>query len=313
MMQDWQAGQDERIVLALRDWASTRSWNSRLMGPRPESADCQIPQGLYRRAGVQPPRQHQAEPQQPPAPSQRSLTRRDGTTNADNVTEAADRMERRENSKVAEATRMALARREQAKDIRGRVRDEILHEGGRTRMVKRVSTTADKLVSNGKINRGHKSTLETFAMLIAEALGCATLDGDDATSRLTSQYEPAGGSGYGPRSVSDRRLTALNALRKVRANIPPELVRTFIEVAAEEVGALIGKPRTLESIGHERGYLHKQASAAGGVEVSITIELVCHLMRQLDGIAADNNPRATMSQERRKQLTHQGLLEELAA
>lgn len=237
------------------------------------------------------------------------------THNSENVLAAADRMERRSDRQAAEAQRMALARLEQARATRGRVHDEIFHDGGHTRLVRRVTTTAGKLVQAGKIDRGLKASLEEFARLVAVALGAATIDGDDSTSSCVSQYDPtSGGGSFGPRSMGDRRLQALEVLARVRRYIPNELVRTFTEIVAEEVGSLMNPARSLARVGESRGYMHKQASAAGGVEVAIMIELIAHLM-QLPEVRAvtETTMRVTMSQKSRKNVAQLRISEELAA
>lgn len=236
------------------------------------------------------------------------------TKNSGNAIAAGDRIERLENAKAGEAQRMALARLEKAKAMRNRVTDVVVREDGRTFTRKKVTTTVDRLCGSGKIDKGLRGTIDVFAQLFAEALGMATVDGDDSSNRLTASYEGGGGGGFGSRTVPDRTLDAMTILRRIYATIPPQLQRTFSEIAHEEIGALVGKPRTLAQIGSERGYLsEKQASACGGTEVAITAELIAHLVRLFGAAAAETGTRVTLSQQTPKTLTRQGVLEGVAA
>jgi hypothetical protein len=180
---------------------------------------------------------------------------------------------------AAEAQRVAVAKIERAKALKANVKSEVIHEGGRSRTVHKVKTTAQKLMESGKLSKDLKNQLDAFSMVVARALGAAVDDGEDSTSRLTAQYEGMSGGAFGSKTLSDKVIDARTELREIGRLIPPEMQEVFVQVVGEEVGSLIGKPKTLDQLGEMRGYLHKQASASGGTQVYDVVALIAHLAK----------------------------------
>lgn len=156
----------------------------------------------------------------------------------------------------------------------------VLQTEGRTHTVRKFKTTAEKLMGDGKLPKDMKNALDAFAVLAADALGVATVDGDDSTSKITGQYETGGGTGFASRTPSDRQLAGATALRQMAARIPSELREVFTQLIAEEVSYNDIRRRTLRELGEAMGYLHKQSTAAGGATVYCVTALIAHFMRQ---------------------------------
>lgn len=169
-----------------------------------------------------------------------------------------------------------------AKDEEGkrRIAVTVMEEGGKKRTVKRLMTTADKMMQNKLLPKVLKSAIDGFALLVADGYGVATTDGQDSTSRLTCSYEPMSGSGYGSKTLSDTMLNGLSAYKSMRSRVPAGMLQTFDQIVGEETGNLKTPRRTLAQIGEDAGYTHKQASSAGGMQVICVAELIAHYMKE---------------------------------
>jgi hypothetical protein len=187
-----------------------------------------------------------------------------------------------------ERARVNAAKRKKDNHHRGRIKSETIVTEGRTHTVKKVQTTASKLVNSGKLSKDLYNQLTGFAQLVAQALGVAVHDGEDSTARQISQYADAGGGSFGSRTLKDSIIDARTELREIGQLIPPQLQEVFVQIVGEEVGSLMSKPMTLDQIGEMRGYHHKQASASGGTQVFDVVALVCHLARMRGTLSREN-------------------------
>lgn len=203
------------------------------------------------------------------------------------VIESENAKRRRERSEE-ERQRISKAKRKQENQQRGRIKTETIVTDGRTHTVKRVQTTASKLMNSGKLPRDLYNQLRAFSELVAQALGVAVHDGEDSTSRLISQYEGISGGSFGSRTPRDSVIDARTELREIGQLIPPQLQEVFVMIVGEEVGSLMSKPKTLDQIGEARGYHHKQASASGGTQVHDVVALVCHLAKMRGTLSRQN-------------------------
>lgn len=221
---------------------------------------------------------------------------------------AAETKSLRESRKDDELARVSKAKEKRRRELTGAQKVEVLHTDGRSRTVKRVNTTASKMMTSGKLPRDLYNQLTAFARVVARALGAAVDDGDDSTSRLTAQYDGMPGGAHGSKTPSDSILDARTALREIGRLIPPELQAVFVQIVGEEVGSFMGKPKTLDQLGDARGYHHKQASASGGTQVYDVIALIAHLAK-LRGVLSRENIIALRQNAatETKSLTSQGV------
>jgi hypothetical protein len=208
-----------------------------------------------------------------------------------------------------EQKRVAQAKAKRKKHLEGRQQTQVMSTDGRTHTVKRVKTTASKMVETGKLPRDLYTQLAAFAAIVARALGAAVEDGQDSTSRLTAQYEGVPGGTFGSKTLSDSVIDARTELREIGRLIPPEMQECFVQVVGEEVGSLLGKPLTLDQLGEKRGYHNKQASASGGTQVYDVVALLTHLAKLRGTLSRENiNAVRQNAAEGRKSLSSQRLI-----
>ncbi len=156
----------------------------------------------------------------------------------------------------------------------------VLRTDNHTREVRKVATTIAKLEKSGTLTRDLTIYLQQFAQRIAEGQGAATEDGDDSTSKLTSAYEPGGGTAFASKTPSDRQLSGLHWSQLMRVRIPRELMPVYDQIINEETCGWHDRARTLATIGESIGYNHKQSSAAGGALVYAVCTLISHFVKE---------------------------------
>ncbi len=186
--------------------------------------------------------------------------------------------------KAAEGVRVFNAKARKDRNGAKRVAVSVLETDGQRRTVKRIVTTASKMHDDQKLPKYLRVALEAFAILVADGLGVATMDGHDSSNRLTGSYEPSGGGGgFASKTYTDRQLNGLAAFREMEKRIPTELEIVFRQIIGEEVGSITGKRQSLAELGEHLGYKHSQSSAAGGVQVYCVTTLIGHYMKEKYG------------------------------
>jgi hypothetical protein len=177
--------------------------------------------------------------------------------------------------------------------------DEVLEIDGHRRLVRRRATACSDLYRRGKIAPRLMTAFDEVVKAGAQALGAATEDHHRSTSKLISGYdgmaltgstaliERIGGqpSWFSPH---DSQLEATRLLKHVLDRLPPEMRDVFEACLREEIGAQTEKALTLTELGQQRGYLHKQASAAGGVVVADMVAIVAHAWREYSAMRTGN-------------------------
>lgn len=156
----------------------------------------------------------------------------------------------------------------------------VIQIGTERRSVTKVVTLVDKVFKAGNLPKELKLAVDAFAMLVADGMGVATMDGDDSTSRLIGTYDGyVSGSGFKAMTPSDRQIDGLTAFRVMRSMVPQELQPVYQQIIHEEVGIRHNKPLGLAEYGEEFGYRYKQSSSAGGMLVFCVATLIAHYLR----------------------------------
>ncbi len=200
---------------------------------------------------------------------------------------------------VEEYERVETTRTKKIKQFTERTDKLVLRTDNHTREVRKVATTIAKLEKGNRLSRDLAIVLHQFARRVADGHGAATLDGDDSTSRLTSQYEPIGTkSGFGSRTPSDAQMDGLRCLQEMKKLVPKQLKRIFDQIVNEETSGWHDRPRTLSEIGQEIGYQDSQASAAGGALVHAVCCLIDHFMRENGYVAYSKRETVALEQQR---------------
>jgi hypothetical protein len=182
---------------------------------------------------------------------------------------------------TAEQKRVDATKAGKAKRAKSGLAVTVTTENGKNRIVKKRRTTTDKMLKTGILQKYLKSSLDCFAVMVGDAIGVATTDGHDATNRLTAAYEAfSAGGGYSSKTLSDRQLDGLTAYRQMESRIPVELHAIFRQIVFEEVGASLAVPMTLTEMGEKAGYTWRQASAAGGMQITCVLMLVHHFLKE---------------------------------
>lgn len=188
--------------------------------------------------------------------------------------------EEAERRRVEERRRVKAVRAEKAKASKKRVTMTTVKDGNSNRSVKKIRTTADKMLTSGSLPKYLKTALDAFSIMVADGWGVATEEGHDSTSRQTCTYEPMTGSGYASKTLSDRQLDGLAAWRILESRMPEELKPTFCQLIGEETGNLTLARRTQSEIGESRGFKYKQASSAGAMEIICVCMLINHYLKE---------------------------------
>lgn len=196
------------------------------------------------------------------------------------VMEVAGRLERSVSRKADEVIRVAKVKDAKEKDRRRRVVVTVMTDAGKSRTVKKMITTCDKMLAQKQMPKYLKTAVDAYAQLVADAHGAATEDQDDSSNRMTCGYEPMSGGSFGSKTVSDRQLFGIGAEREMKKRIPMELKQTFDQIVGEETGHLSVIRRVPATIGEEKGFKHRQASSAGAMEVLAVCYLIAHFMRE---------------------------------
>lgn len=192
-------------------------------------------------------------------------------------------------NKDDEITYLREVRTTQVRSAKKRVARSVLDTEGHRREVKKIKTTVSKLEKDGRITRGLAQYLYVFAQLVANGMGAATEDGHDSTNRLTSSYEGyTSAGGFASKTLSDRQIMGLHALKEMKERIPKELLTVFNQIVDEEVAGYSPIRRTLTELGEKLGYKHKQASPSGAALVYATVCLIAHFMRE-KGLKPENS------------------------
>jgi len=195
-----------------------------------------------------------------------------------------------ESKKASKAKKAAESDRIEGVKTRKRNRQKldaaitVMEDGGRRRTVKRLMTTCDKMLQLKTIPPHLRSAVGGFAILVADGMAVATKDGDDSTNRLTVSYDPVGGTpGFQSKTLSDRQLEGLTAMRRMKARIPDDLMPTFLQIVSEETGAISGRGDTLTIIGERHGFKYRQASSAGSMQVVCIAAMISHFLKERGG------------------------------
>jgi hypothetical protein len=160
--------------------------------------------------------------------------------------------------------------------------DQIIETGGQRRVVKRVKTVCQAANAAGRVPIHLVLALDAYVEMQAISMGTATRDGDHSTAGLISvAYTgmPVQAHICGSRSYSDRQMDAAAEVAWIRTRIPKEQLPLHDLVVAQELAAFGGEKKTLTTtqIGEQRGYHHKQASAAGSTALYDLLALIAHL------------------------------------
>lgn len=151
----------------------------------------------------------------------------------------AEKNRLRRSRQAKEAQRVAGAKDVKAKQEAAQSGVTVMTEGGKSRTVKRMKTTASKMRDAKTLSRELYNHLQAFALLCAAGTGAAILDQHDSTSRMTGPYEPyAPGGGFGSKTLSDRQLAGISAFKEMRRRIPQEMMHAYCQVVGEEIGSL---------------------------------------------------------------------------
>lgn len=182
--------------------------------------------------------------------------------------------------KADEKRSLATVKHGKAKADKKRVSMVTIEHGKEKITVKKIATTCDKMVENGTLPKTLKQALDMFAIMVGDGHGAATELGHDSSNRLTCGYEPMStGGGFGSKTVSDRQMNGIKAMKLMTKRVPAELMQTFLMVVGEETGDLRVPRRTLAQIGEDRGFRYKQSSSAGAMEVIAVLSLIAHYVR----------------------------------
>lgn len=204
----------------------------------------------------------------------------------------------RASRKADEGKRIAAVQAEKQRAARAKITIGVLTTEGRQHTVRRIKTTSDRLAKERRLPDDLKACLDAFALLVGDAVGAATRDGDDSTARLTISYDGYSGAPvFASKSINDRQLDGERALKEMAARIPHELRETFAQIIAEEIGLSGGRSKTLRELGEALGYLHKQSPAAGGAIVYCIASLIAHYMRGLGRKNCGSYPGQILAQK----------------
>jgi hypothetical protein len=180
-----------------------------------------------------------------------------------------------------EQKRVDDVKKGKAKRAKSRLAVTVTTENGKSRTIKKIKTTTDKMLTNGTLKKYLKKALDTFCLMVGDGLGVAVDDNDESTSRMIAAYEAfSSGSGFKSRTLSDRQIEGLTAYRVMESRIPVELHAIFRQIVFEEVGASLGTPMTLTEMGEKAGYTWRQASASGGTQICCVLMLVHHFLKE---------------------------------
>lgn len=198
----------------------------------------------------------------------------------------AERTQFRRTRRAEDAARTIHAQEARAKVLRTRTKVIVMETEGKRRTVRKVKTTCDKMLAEGKLPKHLKTAVDVFSLLCAASTGAATIDHDDSTNRMTASYDVTGGSAFGSKTLSDRQLLGMQAVREMKRRIPSELMPIFMMIMGEEVG-LSDTRKSLSLIGEELGYKHKQASSAAAMAVYSVAAIISHYMKERGYTAAN--------------------------
>lgn len=193
---------------------------------------------------------------------------------------ASESAKARRGRKQAEKRSIATVKLGKERDDKRRVSMMTIEDGQTKITVKKVKTTIDKMITAGQMPKRMKQHVDAFSILVADGYGVATAIGHDSSNRLTCSYEPMSGSGFGSKTPSDRQLDGLTAYRQMHSRIPAEMMQTFMQIIGEETGNMRVERRNLAQIGESNGFTHRQASAAGAMEILAVCFLIAHFMRE---------------------------------
>jgi hypothetical protein len=202
------------------------------------------------------------------------------------ATMVAERTQFRRNRRAEDAARTIHAQEARAKELRTRTKVIVMETEGKRRTVRKVKTTCDKMLAEGKLPKHLKTAVDLFAQLCAASTGAAVIDAQDSTNRMTSSYDVMGGGSFGSKTFSDHQLTGMTAVREMKRRVPTELMPIFMMIMAEEVG-LAETRKSLSQIGEDLGYKHKQASSAAAMAVFSVAAIIGHYLKE-QGYTATN-------------------------